>query len=340
MVMETNRTTTRWQTRAWHALTYILAPLAKCSTQVRRPRIHTCLIYHGVVCDNESNDIYDRSVHVSSKTLEMHLSILRRLGATPCTIDDVARAISTQEPFPEFSASITFDDAYANIVENAVSVLNRYGFKATLFVPTSYVDTDELLWNDWVHYLVREAIDVAELAIPDWSHKGFMTAQEVVHALKDVSDRARVDTIKRLEDSSGLSRRPDPAGSRICSSEELRFLRSSGWSIGSHSMTHPILTRLSPSEAKKEIHGSREFLASLLGEPPAGFAYPNGDHSPELQTMVRDAGYSYAVTASGDVLTSVSEPFALPRLYPDRFAHRFTSQAVGWEQGLRRLFRW
>ena len=81
-------------------------------------------------------------------------------------------------------------------------------------------------------------------------------------------------------------------------------LRAVGMEIGAHSITHPILTQLTPTEARREIAESGERLAGILREPIKLFAYPNGkpgqDYGPEHVRMVRDAGYSAAVTtASG-----------------------------------------
>lgn len=327
----------RCQTAVWNAACYTLAPLAHYVTRMRRPRVHACLVYHGVVEESDENVPYDKSVHISTETLRTHLSILCRLGARPVTVDEVARSIRAGRSLPGFSVSITFDDAYANIVKNALPVLEQHGFKATVFAPAGYVDTEELLWNDLIHYLVDSEIECRELGIPELGDRGLMTAQEVVYALKTVANHVRLDAIRRLEDRADLSRPPDPAGSRICTSEELRMLRSRGWVIGSHSLTHPIMSKMPSSEAFKELIDSRERLADLLGEPPMGFAYPDGDFDDELVALVKRAGYSYAVTAGGAVCTSADDVFMIPRLYPSATGARFTCQVTGWEQAIRGL---
>lgn len=283
--------------------------------------------------------MYDRSVHLPAATLEAHLSALADLGAAPSMIGDVADRATKGERLPALSASITFDDAYANLVQFALPVLERYGFRATVFAPAAYVGTDRLLWNDWVHYLIPERVDVSKLGIPQLVGLGAPTAHEMVYLLKGMAHTRRLEVIRRLTEQLAPDAQPEPGQSRICTPEELRLVRSKGWAVGSHSMTHAILTTMEPEDAAREITESREALTGTLGEPPAGFAYPDGGFSPELAAAVRQAGYAYAVTTSGDVCTGEENPYTMPRIYPAESGGRFVCQVTGWEQRLRRWFR-
>ena len=63
-------------------------------------------------------------------------------------------------------------------------------------------------------------------------------------------------------------------------SEQVRELHRAGMEIGAHTVHHPILTSLSPTEAKYEISEGRKQLQSIIDAPVDMFAYPNGkpDH--------------------------------------------------------------
>jgi peptidoglycan/xylan/chitin deacetylase (PgdA/CDA1 family) len=110
--------------------------------------------------------------------------------------------------------------------------------------------------------------------------------------------------------------------------DEVRALRDAGMEIGAHTATHPILTRLPPAEARREIDDSRDRLAAILNEPVSLFAYPNGkpgqDYAPEHVRMVRDAGFSAAVSTAWGVASPGSDVFQLPRFTPwDRGPAKF-----------------
>jgi peptidoglycan/xylan/chitin deacetylase (PgdA/CDA1 family) len=89
------------------------------------------------------------------------------------------------------------------------------------------------------------------------------------------------------------------------------------------------LTSLSPTVARREIEQNRTYLTRLLGEPPALFAYPNGkfgqDYRQEHADMVREMGYSAALSTEPGIARRESDPFHLPRFtHWDRSLLRFS----------------
>ncbi len=82
-------------------------------------------------------------------------------------------------------------------------------------------------------------------------------------------------------------------------------MRRAGMLIGAHTVTHPILAKLEPSDVRKEISGSKQFLESILEEEINLFAYPNG--RPDLDFQMKDAaivkelGFKAAVTTAWGV---------------------------------------
>ena len=72
-----------------------------------------------------------------------------------------------------------------------------------------------------------------------------------------------------------------------------------GFSVGAHTVTHPILSRLAPARAWEEIQGSKAAIEKAVGETISAFAYPNGgagDYNDTVMKLVRAAGFSCAVT--------------------------------------------
>jgi peptidoglycan/xylan/chitin deacetylase (PgdA/CDA1 family) len=80
--------------------------------------------------------------------------------------------------------------------------------------------------------------------------------------------------------------------------EQVRALHEAGMEIGSHTMNHPDLSGLSLEAAQAEIVESRRVLEEQIGAPVLSFSYPAGSYTPEIAALVRDAGYSNAVTTS------------------------------------------
>lgn len=81
----------------------------------------------------------------------------------------------------------------------------------------------------------------------------------------------------------------------MLSVEELRQLPDTAL-IGSHSLTHQMLTDVSGSEAQREIWDSRCRLESLLERPISLFSFPYGECSEDLIEQCRSAGYERVFT--------------------------------------------
>jgi peptidoglycan/xylan/chitin deacetylase (PgdA/CDA1 family) len=72
-------------------------------------------------------------------------------------------------------------------------------------------------------------------------------------------------------------------------------MQKAGMTIGSHSRSHPYLTRISdPTKLWNEIVGSKERLEKELSAAVTEFAYPFGQYDPTIVAMVEKAGYKSA----------------------------------------------
>jgi peptidoglycan/xylan/chitin deacetylase (PgdA/CDA1 family) len=77
---------------------------------------------------------------------------------------------------------------------------------------------------------------------------------------------------------------------------DLALLREHGWEVGSHTRTHPRLTRLNDEELGRELRDSKLELESGLGAVCTSLAYPYGDHDARVVQAARRAGYVAAGT--------------------------------------------
>lgn len=75
-----------------------------------------------------------------------------------------------------------------------------------------------------------------------------------------------------------------------------------GFTIGNHSLTHPLLDRIPIESARQEIFEGRERLQQFFAQAVRGFAYPFGAHNEAVRDLVREAGHVYArTTLSKDI---------------------------------------
>ncbi len=84
---------------------------------------------------------------------------------------------------------------------------------------------------------------------------------------------------------------PHAAELAALSWSDLRWLADRGWEIGSHTRSHPYLTRLDDAALSYELQESREACVRELGRPCPSVAYPYGDVDARVINAARTAGY-------------------------------------------------
>ena len=89
---------------------------------------------------------------------------------------------------------------------------------------------------------------------------------------------------------------------------------TAGHEIGSHTLTHPFLTRLNRQQAGEEISASKKKLEDRFGRPVRHFCYPYGDWNPAVRDLVMAAGYETACTTDFGVNAGATPPFELKRI--------------------------
>jgi peptidoglycan/xylan/chitin deacetylase (PgdA/CDA1 family) len=83
---------------------------------------------------------------------------------------------------------------------------------------------------------------------------------------------------------------------RCMDGDQLGTLAGAGWEIGSHTRSHPRLTRLPDARLGDELAGSRSRLEDLLGLACRSIAYPYGDVNRRVARAAQSAGYEAACT--------------------------------------------
>jgi peptidoglycan/xylan/chitin deacetylase (PgdA/CDA1 family) len=100
------------------------------------------LMYHKI------NDVPENSVTIPVSLFDEQMAQLGELGYRPVSVDDVRAHYLDGEPLPPKAVLITFDDGYRDNLENAVPILERYGYPAVIFVPIGYLDGSQPLPHD------------------------------------------------------------------------------------------------------------------------------------------------------------------------------------------------
>jgi peptidoglycan/xylan/chitin deacetylase (PgdA/CDA1 family) len=241
-----------------------------------------------------------------------------------CTVLPLAEAVERlyTRSLPPNAACITLDDGYANNLTCAAPVLEERGLPATVFVTTGFLEGGRM-WNDTVIESVRRAgeqldltsIGLGRFELLDVSARR-RASQSLRRKLKYLDREERAQKTSQIAEIVGL----DLPESLMLSESQVKELVQRGIDIGAHTMSHPILTRLDDATARREIVTSKETLEAVTGRRVELFAYPNGqpqrDYARRHVEMVREAGFSAAVSHAWGACHVGSDRFQLPRMKP------------------------
>jgi len=219
---------------------------------------------------------------------------------------------------PSGSLAITFDDGYRDNYENAYPILKKYGIPATLFLTTGYIGTGEIPWWEKVYHLLSRAKKGALVSTRSEGPQlnapfDQKSIYRVVRMLKPLDEKERNLTIADFADAFDLWGEPPAEKDMMLSWDEVREMSDHGISFGAHTLTHPLLTHIPPKQAQNEIHLSKKIIEEQIGKRVITFAYPGGDFDARIKKMVKDAGYSAAVSTIPGYNSSKSNLYMLKR---------------------------
>jgi peptidoglycan/xylan/chitin deacetylase (PgdA/CDA1 family) len=292
---------------------------------VRRKTTHSqiaILAYHRV-CP-ERDGWFAQTVRLSE--FEKQIKYLSRSGCI-VHLDELASLIMAGKPLPEKAAVLTLDDGHQDNYAYAYPILKKYGAPATIFLTTGYIGTGKLFPWDEVNYALQnttlgkieiEGLGIYRLRSVDDRRRA---ARAVWSKVTKIPEETKTRLIKRLVDVSGVR---IPAGlgkERVLDWNEIEEMSLNNIAFGAHTVNHPILTNVSPEQARVEIVQSKRDIEERLNRPVTTFSFPNGNYNAGLVEILRESGFTCAVTASMGMVTPEARPYELPRAAPGWTLH-------------------
>jgi peptidoglycan/xylan/chitin deacetylase (PgdA/CDA1 family) len=270
----------------------------------RRPKV---LLYHSVA-PNEPLFLRELESNTRPEVFERHLAFVVR----HYHVVDVSRL--DHGPVPEHALAVTFDDGYRSVLTHAAPLLRRQRVPATVYLVTSVLDSESLIWVEELNWFLRTHPGAAHLVA---ASVGCSENSSVLELLDCVRQRGTPQIIRALLQQLRLQHGCEPA--QLATSEPLYLswedalqLRSYGLGIGNHTRSHVSLPVQDPATQLAEIREARERLSARFG-PVKSFAFPFGDHDAASKLLARKAGHD-TVMLVGGVNRPVPDPCRLARI--------------------------
>ncbi len=309
---------------------------------MRALRSSVVLLYHRVA----DLDTDPQLLAVSPRNFAEHLEILGqsyvpvRLGG----LHDHTRGWSKNgRSRGGRSVVVTFDDGYADNLHHGLPLLRAAGIPATVFVIAGQIGSLEEFWWDEL-----ERILLQEPSLPEWLHLTVGPKQlswhlppeedrpdrrwhvlsdqpcstrqavyrDLCELLRPLDTPARMqvlDSLRSWANVDGIGR----AHNRALAEEEVVALAKDGLvEIGSHTMTHLLLSAQPTAVQREEIEGSKRRLERILNARVQCFSYPFGertDFTSVTVRLVRESGYRCACSIFPGRVFRGTDRFRIPR---------------------------
>ena len=308
------------------------------------------LCYHSFATGEES--AFRPKLFIEANTFRRRLAWLAANRYSVVPLDQAVEGLG-RRTLPPRATVITIDDGFVGVYAHGWPILKEFGFPATLYVTTHYIEHDAPVFDVAIQYMLwkttRGEADLSGLGLP--------AAYDRAVALGSPEARAAAaDAILALgeaaEEESERSRFAKSVGERLgvdydaigrqrayslMRGRELEELSAAGLDLQLHSHAHRL-----PEEGwavERELAANRDVLEPLVGRRLAHFCYPSGYWSRAHWPWLEQHGIQSATTCEAGLNDHTTPRLALRRFLDGTNIHQleFEAEMSGFKDLLRSI---
>lgn len=277
----------------------------------------------------------------SASEFAAHLEYLKKHHRV-LPLNKIIEALEKGENLPPNSAAITIDDGYRDAYEIAFPVLKKFDLPAMLFAITDFVEGKIWLWTDKMRYILLETkaknlhvefknYDTIETNLTDEIQR-LKLADKVNSVLKKLPNEEKEAKILEIADLLKVEIPEVPTTEFAALNWEMaREMDAENLKIESHTVTHPILTKIDEDQLDFELQISKERLDKKLNKTVEIFCYPNGAFDENVWQAVEKNDYKCAVTTRYGFVKTVENKYLLNRIDAQNDIVDFAQSVSGFE---------
>jgi peptidoglycan/xylan/chitin deacetylase (PgdA/CDA1 family) len=249
---------------------------------------------------------------ISPSCLERTLSMLRDLDFHFISSDEL-RELSDES---RKAVCITFDDGLRDVVDFALPILREYRAPSTVFLITSIVDRQDLLWQHRLYESI-DRLPVAE-CLKHLSAFGELSDKDAF-ASGVVQQLGRIELEEAalaLANAAGMSEVDEMnlAKQLYLREEDVDLMNRNEMAVAGHSHEHWPASKHTATELQADYHACMTALSQLSDRRAFQFGVPFGDVSNGCVSLAKKAGFSDVYISEG-FFSPVNEK-AFPRVWP------------------------
>jgi peptidoglycan/xylan/chitin deacetylase (PgdA/CDA1 family) len=246
---------------------------------------------------------------ISAGMLTRHLEWLAKHFEV-ISLDEIELYLEGGRRFGKPAVAITFDDGYGDVYRHAYPILRRKGIPAAMFPVTDLVGTTRLQLYDKLYLLISRLrakgtsiahatsglLENLDLHCPELRHlRGANDcAFRVMTSIMNRFPQSAVRQFVTAQEQSAPIDREVLQEMAPMTWEMIAEMHRNGFTIGSHTLSHALLSGETLPRIRYELVFSKQAIESRLGAAVKHFSYPDGRFNSVVVKAVAEAGYRYA----------------------------------------------
>lgn len=245
---------------------------------------------------------FDEGVFAHSENVFIDQLIWIKNNFTIISENELINTIESGKWFDKKTALITFDDGYIDNYELAYPILKNMNVPAIFYIPCDQINGHAISWWDQVAFIIKSSTKKT------FYYEGKTIINEdnnsksaIKSVLRLFKDNSYSDINKQLHDLSVACEVEksslENVKKQFMNWDQIKEVSSNNIAIGSHTMSHRILSSLSESEQRFEITESKLILEDMIDRPVNTISYPVGGlhtFNELTKRIVTEAGYKIA----------------------------------------------
>lgn len=288
---------------------------------------------------------FDRRLEaLDPEQFEWVISYIHSLGYRWVSLQRMYDNIIESRPCRE--AVVTFDDGFKDQFQNACPLLKKMDIPATLFLITSTVGSDKLLWLHKLYMLIEQINKDEAIALLTKYSPPPQPDMDFFHLMRHFVFSATKDQIHSLIETLAqkvnwtVDRERELSHQLYLTTDELRTMQNDGFTIEPHFHDHRPLHTLSEDQTRHDVEQSVSWIHNNLSYRPRFISYPFGFANQFCSGILNQLKLIGACTAEHRPVQIGENPYTMPRIYRNNSnCNRFSWQlSVFYLSAIRKRF--
>jgi peptidoglycan/xylan/chitin deacetylase (PgdA/CDA1 family) len=242
-------------------------------------------LFHGVIDKNPFKIRNYTKKHLLKKEFIKVLDDLSKKGNC-ISLDQLRYNIENKKNFKDYSYSITFDDGFYNNYKIAAPILKKKKLYATFYLTTSFIEKNETSWMDKIEHMIEKVKTKKIINVFNKKFKIDNNKKTKINFLNSIRYFAKKNNIdfnklvldikKQLDFNYKINNLNNILDKKMNWNQVRKLNQCKYFTVGGHTVNHPILSFLSNMKAKKEIYNSINTIKKNTKIKIKHYSYPEG----------------------------------------------------------------